>query len=126
MTSTRFSCSCGAALAAAPEHAETGAVHEHVAIKPAVGQRALDAVWGVRIEQIDGKGGGLRAGGGEFRREFIERLRRSAQEQKEAAIGGGKACDVAPDSGGGARHDDRRLQRRAVLVGGVHLSGRRH
>ena len=109
-----------------PEHAETGAVHQHVAIKPALGQRALDAVWGVRIEQIDGKGGGLRAGGGEFRHEFIERLRRPAQKQKEAAIGGGKARDVAPDSGGGARHDDRRLQRRAVLVGRVHLSGRRH
>jgi hypothetical protein len=52
----------------------------------------------MRIEQINGQGGSLRAGGGEFRHEFIERLRRPAQEQKEAAIGGGKARNVAPDS----------------------------
>src|SRR4029079_10525698 len=52
----------GGSLGRRPEHAETGAIDQHVAVEATVGQDALDLVGGASGEEVDGERFGLSAG----------------------------------------------------------------
>ena len=45
----------GGSLGRRPEHAETGAIDQHVAVEAAVGQARLDPVGGAGVEEVDGQ-----------------------------------------------------------------------
>ena len=89
----------GGSLGRRPEHAETGAIDQHVAVEAAVGQDALDLVGGARVEEVDGKRFRLRAGCGKFGRERIQRRLRAAEQQQKTSIARRESRDVPADSG---------------------------